>query len=343
MGNICTAKQQPLAKPNRRIRIPSHLQDVTLSIGSFTVNRVLSRRTLGKVLLVSRSSTGEMFAIKTVKKSLLLDRKLKKHAMGERNVLAEIRSEFVVKLHFAFQNAERLYLVLEYMQGGELFCHFRQQGKFKFQTARFYAAEILMALEDLHQHNIIYRDLKLENVLLTAEGYAKLADFNLAKLTDDEYLKTRTICGTPEYLSPEVIKGCDQTYKVDYWSLGILVYEMLEGVTPFYAQTHERLFANIMACKLEFSYHTPPSARRFIEAMLKLCPWDRPKSSDEIKSMDFFADVDWEMMRSRKVKPPITPKVNLCMDASPDDSPEHNQRSGENTFKGFSYISSPFK
>ena len=287
--------------------------------------------------------------MKTIKKSKLLDRKQKKHAVSERNVLAQVRSDFVVRLHFAFQNAERLYLVLEFMQGGELFYHFRKQGRFTVQTARFYAAEILIALEDLHHRSIIYRDLKLENILLTNEGHSKLADFNLAKLLTAECLRTRTICGTPEYLSPEVIKGCDQTFKVDYWSLGILIYEMLEGVTPFYAQSQEDLFKNIMDCKVHFSSVTPLPARRLIEALLRLCPWDRPKSSEEIKSFDFFEGVDWDLVRSRKTTPPIIPKVANCLDDSnfwkvgPDDSPEHSQLSQGNEFKGFSYISSPFK
>ena len=169
--------------------------------------QVLGKGAFGKVLLVSKVDSGLLYAMKVIHKSKLKNAQLKSHALTERKILERVQSPFVVRLHYAFQSSVKLYMVMDYMPGGELFQLIRAVGRLSEAKARFYAAEILLALEDLHQNLIIYRDLKPENVLLDGMGHVKLADFNLSKLVEDGATRTFTFCGTAEYLAPEVLRG----------------------------------------------------------------------------------------------------------------------------------------
>ena len=190
-----------------------------INMRSFKIERVLGKGAFGKVLLVTKTDSKEMFAMKVINKAKLKSYKQKVHAIAERKILERVRSPFIVTLHFAFQTASKLYLVMDYMRGGELFYHLRHLGRFSEDRARFYTAEVLLAFDALHSKKIIYRDLKPENVLLDEDGHLKLADFNLSKLTEGQLMRTFTFCGTPEYISPEVLRGEPQSKAVDFWSL----------------------------------------------------------------------------------------------------------------------------
>ncbi|EAX89525.1 AGC family protein kinase, partial [Trichomonas vaginalis G3] len=229
----------------------------SLTIESFKVLSVLGRGNYGKVMLAEKIDSGELFAIKSVhKKRLALAGKV--HTMlSERNTLINASNPFIVKLFYAFQNATKFYLVLEYVPGGEMFNYMSTNGAVPLEDARIYAAEIVTALHFLHQNDIIYRDLKPENILLAQDGHIKLTDFGFAKdLSQSEV--TKTFCGTNEYLAPEVISRVNYGPAVDWWTLGILLYEMLFQTTPFFHQNTSRMFTRILMDPVVFPKGADP-------------------------------------------------------------------------------------
>ena len=190
-----------------------------ISVDSFKILKVIGRGSFGKVFLVQKKDSLEYFAMKTLKKDVILRRNQKINTQAERLILEKIRHPFIVRLHYAFQTPEKLYFVIDFLNGGELFYHLRREQRFSEDRARFYAAEILLALECLHKNGVIYRDLKPENVLLDSEGHVKLTDFGLSKIREKENELTYTFCGTPEYLAPEIIKNEGYSKEVDFWAL----------------------------------------------------------------------------------------------------------------------------
>ena len=181
--------------------------------------KVIGRGAFGKVYLVQKRDSGEYYAMKTLKKDAILKKNQKVNTEAERVILEKIKNPFIVRLHFAFQNTEKLYFVIDFLNGGELFYHLRREQRFSEDRTRFYAAEIILGLECLHSNGVIYRDLKPENVLLDSEGHIKLTDFGLSKIRADENEMTYTICGTPEYIAPEIIYGEGYSKEVDFWAL----------------------------------------------------------------------------------------------------------------------------
>jgi RAC serine/threonine-protein kinase len=195
----------------------------------------------GKVFLVREKNTGEMFALKALRKDHIIKRNQVEHTKTERNVLGNVRHPFIVGLNMAFQSKDKLYFVLDYCAGGELFFHLNKLGKFPESRARFYAAEIILAISYVHKLGIIYRDLKPENVLLDAKGHVRLTDFGLSKEgINSSSSGANSFCGTPEYLAPEILDRQGHGHAVDWWSLGALLYEMLTGLPPFYCQDKEK-------------------------------------------------------------------------------------------------------
>jgi len=212
--------------------------------------------TFGQVYQVRKKDTDRIYAMKVLSKKVIVQKKEVAHTLGERNILvrtATTDSPFIVGLKFSFQTPTDLYLVTDYMSGGELFWHLQKEGRFKEDRAKFYIAELILALEHLHNHDIVYRDLKPENILLDANGHIALCDFGLSKANLAANATTNTFCGTTEYLAPEVLLD-DQGYTkmVDFWSLGVLVFEMCCGWSPFYAEDTQQMYKNIAFGKVRF-------------------------------------------------------------------------------------------
>lgn len=239
--------------------------------------------------------------MKVLSKRVIVQKKEVAHTLGERNILvrtAMADSTFIVGLKFSFQTPSDLYLVTDYMSGGELFWHLQKEGRFNEQRAKFYIAELILALEHLHKHDIVYRDLKPENILLDANGHIALCDFGLSKanLANDD--TTNTFCGTTEYLAPEVLLDeSGYTKMVDFWSLGVLVFEMCCGWSPFYAEDTQQMYKNIAFGKVRFPRDALSlEGRNFVKGLLNRNPKHRLGANgdaEELKNHAFFADVDW--------------------------------------------------
>lgn len=290
----------------------------------FTLTKVIGRGSFGKVYLakkITEPKKGEYFALKVLSKKVIFDRNQVEHTLAERKVMETIYHPFLMKLHYAFQNATRLYFVMDYLPGGELFFHLRRDRRFKVDRARFYAAQIALGLGHLHDNNIIYRDLKPENILLDAEGHVRLTDFGLAKEEMSKGVTTMTFCGTPEYLAPEIVEGIGHDKAVDWWSLGILLFEMLVGCPPFFHENVQVMYSKIRSDEIPMpSMYLSAPARALIKGLLNR---DRKarlgagrEGVNEIKKAEFFSPIDWEKLYRKEITPPFVPKVKGANDTA---------------------------
>ncbi|KAL2912644.1 Serine/threonine-protein kinase [Polyrhizophydium stewartii] len=323
-----------------------------LAVEDFELLKVIGKGSFGKVMQVRKKDTGRTYAMKIIKKAHIVERDEVSHTLAERNVLTKLQHPFIVPLKYSFQSAEKLYLVLAFVNGGELFHHLQQEGKFSEDRAKFYTAELLCALECLHSFNIIYRDLKPENILLDYSGHICLCDFGLCKLNMKEGNKTNTFCGTPEYLAPEVLIGQGYTKTVDWWTLGILLYEMLSGLPPFYDENTNVMYKKILQDELRFGDDMSSNAVDLLKKLLNRDGAARlgANGAQEIKSHPFFAEVDWRKLMGRKYAPPFRPNVASATDTSnfdeeftseaPTDSLSEGSQLSEavqQQFQGFTY------
>ncbi|EAS02374.2 Serine/Threonine kinase domain protein (macronuclear) [Tetrahymena thermophila SB210] len=285
-----------------------------ISISDFRLEKVLGKGSFGKVMLVTHLVEQKQYAMKVLLKKSIKNERQKRHTLTERQILEKIDHPFIVKLHYAFQTNEKLYLVLDFMVGGELFHHLKKSGKFSEEVTRFYASQIVIGLEHLHQHKIIYRDLKPENILLDSEGNLKLADFGLSKIGVDQNAPAHSLCGTPEYLAPEIITskvGHDKT--VDWWSFGALVYEMLTGSPPFYSNNKKQMLHNIIYKPIPIPKNLSDTAKSLLQQLLVVNPKNRlgygDNGTSDVKNHPFFATINWEAMKERKIKTPLNINV----------------------------------
>lgn len=271
-----------------------------------------------------KRDTQRVYAMKVLSKKVIVEKKEVAHTLGERNILvrtAMAESPFIVGLKFSFQTLTDLYLVTGFMSGGELFWHLQKEGRFSENRAKFYIAELILALQHLHSYNIVYRDLKPENILLDANGHIALCDFGLSKanLTKDD--TTNTFCGTTEYLAPEVLLD-EQGYTtmVDFWSLGVLVFEMCCGWSPFYADDTQQMYKNIAFGKVRFPKDALSlEGRSFVKALLNRNPKHRLGAhgdAEELKNHKFFDGTDWNALMNKNVVPPFKPKIKSVLDVS---------------------------
>eukprot|EP01112_Ceratiomyxa_fruticulosa_P018548 TRINITY_DN594_c0_g1_i1.p1 TRINITY_DN594_c0_g1~~TRINITY_DN594_c0_g1_i1.p1 ORF type:complete len:439 (+),score=108.18 TRINITY_DN594_c0_g1_i1:321-1637(+) len=291
-----------------------------VGVADFELLNLVGKGSFGKVMQVRKKDTGEIFAMKVLSKKHIVDHNEVEHTKAERNILQKLNHPFLVGLNYSFQTEDKLYFILDYVNGGELFFHLQREKRFGEERVRFYGAEIVLALEHLHSAGIIYRDLKPENLLLTNEGHICMTDFGLCKegLFSPED-RTETFCGTPEYLAPEVLAGQGYGKAVDWWSFGSLLYEMLTGLPPFYSQDVQEMYRKIMSDKLVFPDFVSAEARQLLEQLLERDPEKRLSDPNFIKRQPFFKTIDWEKLFRKLIKPPFLPDVKSAADTSQID------------------------
>lgn len=306
------------------------------NVDDFDILKLIGKGTFGQVFQVRKKDTKRIYAMKVLQKKVIVQKKEVAHTVGERNILvrtAMTDSPFIVGLKFSFQTSTDLYLVTDYMSGGELFWHLQKEGRFDEKRAKFYIAELILALQHLHVHDIVYRDLKPENILLDANGHIALCDFGLSKANLTKDATTNTFCGTTEYLAPEVLLDeAGYTKMVDFWSLGVLVFEMCCGWSPFYAEDTQQMYKNIAFGKVRFPRDTlTTEGRNFVKGLLNRNPKHRLGATDdaeELKRHPFFADIDWEALTKKLVTPPFKPKLKSETDTSNFDPEFTNALNG---------------
>ncbi|KAL4129245.1 hypothetical protein PRIC2_005255 [Phytophthora ramorum] len=289
-------------------KLSSGKQNVTLQ--DFKMIQVIGRGSFGKVVLVGHKTTKKLYAMKILSKENIVKRKQVEHTRTERRVLGCTRHPFIVGLHYAFQTAQRLYFVLDYCPGGELFYHLSRMKKLPEHMACFYAAEIALALEHLHGLGVVYRDLKPENILLTKDGHIKLADFGLAKEgIRDGVNGTNSLCGTPEYLPPEILDRLGHGTAVDWWNLGMVLYEMLTGLPPWYTNDRKKLFERLRSARLHFPPYVSRRAEALIRQLLNRNPAERlgSKGAHQVKNHLFFESINWAKLAKKQIAPPFRP------------------------------------
>ncbi|CAN3365462.1 serine/threonine-protein kinase Sch9p [Diutina catenulata] len=314
----------------------------------FEVLRLLGKGTFGQVFQVRKHDTGRIYAMKVLSKKVIVKKKEIAHTIGERNILVRTSaaaSPFIVGLKFSFQTPQDLYLVTDYMSGGELFWHLQKEGRFTEERAKFYIAELVLALEHLHDNDIVYRDLKPENILLDANGHIALCDFGLSKANLNNDGTTNTFCGTTEYLAPEVLLDeSGYTKMVDFWSLGVLIFEMCCGWSPFYADNTQQMYKNIAFGKIRFPKEVlSAEGRSFVKGLLNRNPKHRLGATNdarELRAHPFFQDIDWSLLRSKSIPPPFKPHLASETDTSNFD-PEFTSESTSVLKKQFEMATTP--
>uniref|UniRef100_A0A8C6NXF5 protein kinase C n=1 Tax=Nothobranchius furzeri TaxID=105023 RepID=A0A8C6NXF5_NOTFU len=292
------------------------------SLKDFKCVAVLGRGHFGKVLLAEYKSTGEMFAIKALKKGDIVARDEVDSLMCEKKIFEtvnSVRHPFLVNLFACFQTQEHVCFVMEYAAGGDLMMHIHAD-VFSEPRAVFYAACVVLGLQFLHNHMIVYRDLKLDNLLLDTEGYVKIADFGLCKEGMGYRDRTSTFCGTPEFLAPEVLTETSYTRAVDWWGLGVLIFEMLVGESPFPGDDEEEVFDSIVNDEVRYPRFLSTEAISIMRRLLRRSPERRlgagERDAEEVKKHLFFRNIDWDGLLAKKVKPPFVPTIQSSSDVS---------------------------
>ena len=320
---ICEVEEKTKIDPKEEKRrkntiFSKHKTIKTVELDDFQIMKVLGRGSFGKVCLVQYKPTKEYYAMKSLKKDVLLDQDQVESTILEKKILQSLDHPFLVGMVFCFQTEERIYFIMPFVRGGELFQHLRTEKFFKEDKARFYAASIGMALDYLHNHGIIYRDIKPENILIGEDGYLKLIDFGMAKMVKGNE-KATSFCGTPEYLAPEIITGEGHNRAADWWSYGILLFEMLCGIPPFYCENTERMYDLITNAELRFPKRIPMSdnAKDLIKKLL-IKKQDKRlgvnKGFEEIKAHPFFQGFDFDALFNKKMEAPFIPKLSGSLD-----------------------------
>lgn len=309
------AEDMEVALTKPKLTKPKH----KVTMNEFEYLKLLGKGTFGKVILVKEKATGRYYAMKILKKEVIVAKDEVAHTLTENRVLQNSRHPFLTALRYSFQTHDRLCFVMEYANGGELFFHLSKERVFSEERAQFYGAEIVSALDYLHsEKNVVYRDLKLENLMLDKDGHIKITDFGLCKEGIKDGATMKTFCGTPEYLAPEVLEDNDYGRAVDWWGLGVVMYEMMCGRLPFYNQDHEKLFELILMEEIRFPRTLSPEAKSLLSGLLKKDPKQRlgggPDDAKEIMQHKFFEGIIWQDVYEKKLVAPFKPQVTSEID-----------------------------
>ena len=288
-----------------------------VSLSSFKIIKKIGKGSFGIIYLVEMVENGKIYALKQLRKDLLIETDALVCAKLEKEVLKRARHPFLVGLNYVFQTSVNIYFVMKFYRGGELYKHLQTKKRFSEDMVKFYGAQIALALGELHRNNIIYRDMKPENILMDVDGYIALADYGLAKIIDDKKLTT-TFCGTPEYLAPEMVSEAGHNKQVDWWGLGVLIYEMIVGIPPFRNRNHHVLFQFISTKEVVFppekyKIFVSDEAKDLILKLLKKKPSERLGFKNDVKEvMDhpFFKSIDVEKLLKKEIVPEYKPPVN---------------------------------
>lgn len=327
-----------------------------VGLDDFNFLAVLGKGNFGKVMLAEEKRTSDLYAIKVLKKEFIIDNDEVESTRSEKRVFlaaAKERHPFLLNLHSCFQTETRVYFVMEYVSGGDLMLHI-QRKQFTLRQAKFYACEVLLALEYFHANGIIYRDLKLDNILLTLDGHVKVADYGLCK--EDMFYgnTTSTFCGTPEFMAPEILLEQRYGRAVDWWAFGVLTYEMLLGQSPFRGEDEDEIFDAILEDEPLYPITMPKDAVSILQKLLTRDPSRRlgagPDDAVEIKRHQFFREVNWDDVFHKRIPPPYFPQIKSPGDVSnfdteftreqPTLTPVHGQLTAKDQaeFNGFSWV-----
>ncbi|XP_022888384.1 serine/threonine-protein kinase AtPK2/AtPK19-like [Olea europaea var. sylvestris] len=323
----------------------------TVRLEDFEFLKVVGQGAFGKVYQVRKIGSSEIFAMKVMRKDKIIKKNHAEYMKTERDILTKIDHPFIVKLRYSFQTKYRLYLVLDFINGGHLFFQLYRQGLFREDLARIYAAEIVSAVSHLHAKGIMHRDLKPENIILDAEGHAMLTDFGLAKQFD-ENTRSNSLCGTVEYMAPEIIRCGGHDKAADWWSVGILLYEMLTGKPPFVGGNRHKIQQKILNDKIKLPAFLSSEAHSLLKGLLQkeanMRLGNGLRGSDEIKGHKWFKSISWKKLEAREIQPSFLPLVagKHCIANFDErwtnmpllDSPAASPKCGENPFRGFSYV-----
>lgn len=290
------------------------------TLEDFEMLKVLGKGTFGKVMLGREKSTDCVYAIKLLRKDVILAKDEVEHTLTENRVLQSAKHPFLTELKFSFQTEDRLIFVMEYVNGGELFFHLSRDKVFSETRSRFYGAEITLALKYLHEKKIVYRDLKLENLLLDSDGHIKITDFGLCKQDVSHADTTKTFCGTPEYLAPEVLEDSDYGHAVDWWGFGVVLYEMLCGRLPFYNREHDVLFELILSEPVRFPTRLSENSKSILNGLLEKVPEQRlggsSRDAEDVMAHAFFELINWDSILHKQIAPPFKPSISGKEDVS---------------------------
>ncbi|XP_058737153.1 serine/threonine-protein kinase AtPK2/AtPK19-like [Vicia villosa] len=321
-----------------------------VSIEDFEVLKVVGQGAFAKVYQVRKKGTSEIYAMKVMRKDKIMEKNHAEYMKAEREILTKIEHPFVVQLRYSFQTKYRLYLVLDFVNGGHLFFQLYHQGLFREDLARIYAAEIVSAVSHLHSKGIMHRDLKPENILMDVDGHVMLTDFGLAKQFE-ESTRSNSMCGTLEYMAPEIILGKGHDKAADWWSVGVLLFEMLTGKPPFSGGNREKIQQKIVKDKIKLPGYLSSEAHALLKGLLQKEAPKRlgcgAKGFAEIKGHKWFKPINWKKLDAREIQPSFRPEVagKYCVanfekrwtDMPVVDSPAASPNGG-NPFKDFSYV-----
>ena len=321
LSNINININNTQKEKNKEGTIFSKNKDIKkVTLNDFKLLKVLGRGTFGKVCLAQYKATKKYYAMKIMKKNIILEHNQVTHTLLEKNILQNLNYQFLVGMDFCFQTQERIYFAMNFIRGGELFSHLYKCKYFPEEKAKFYSAIVGLALEYLHTHGIVYRDIKPDNILIDEDGYLKLADFGMSKMLKDQE-KAFSLCGTPEYFAPEIITREGHNKSADWWSYGILLYEMLYGIPPFYSKNTEKMFELITKAKLKFPQKIEVSddAKDLIKKLLVKNQDLRlgcEGGFEEIKKHSFFKGFDFKALEEKKLEAPFIPTLRGSIDVT---------------------------